>query len=97
MKYVPMGDLIMVEPVAETAKLGLIIPNEDQGDGKTVRGKVVAVNAGQLTIDGSRVKSQISVGDVVLYSRYAPIEVEKGSKIIAIKEGSIIAIIKEDK
>lgn len=101
MNYKPMEGFVIVEPIVEKKNIGIIIPDSavDHGDGKTVRGKVVAMNNGRLTIDGTRVKPELKVGDVILYSRYSPIELNSeaqglngSGKVYAVREDSIIAI-----
>ncbi|MBL6725895.1 MAG: co-chaperone GroES, partial [Rubripirellula sp.] len=67
----PMGERIVVQRVEseETTAGGIVLP--DSAREKPARGTVVAVGSGRLLDDGSRSESQLSAGDVVLFSSYA--------------------------
>lgn len=79
MKYRPLFDKIIVEPVQaqETTKSGLIIT----GGTKEVPqlGKVVAVGPGG-TPDGKELKMVVAVGDTVVYGKYKGVEIKYEDK-----------------
>ncbi len=95
MKIKPLGDMIILERIKEEPKAGFVLPEEDQGDGKTNKGKVIAVGAGKMTADGIIVKPEVEVGDTVLYSRYSPTKIMDGDKeYLVVREEMILVIIK---
>jgi chaperonin GroES len=74
-KLKPLEDRIIVQPseAEETTASGLVIP--DTAKEKPVVGTVVAVGPGKFSEDGStRVPVDVSVGDLVIYSKYGGTE-----------------------
>lgn len=69
MKYRPLFDKIIVEPIQneEVTKSGLLLTSANKETPQT--GKVVAVGPGG-TPDGKELKMVVSVGDVVVYGKY---------------------------
>jgi chaperonin GroES len=77
--FKPLGNRIVVEPSEEGDQVsagGIYIP--DTAKEKPQEGTVVAVGPGKLTDDGKRAPMEISVGDVVIYSKYAGTEYKQG-------------------
>ena len=91
-KIVPMGDNIVVEPVAEeVSSSGIIIPDTASKE-KPMKGKVVAVGPGKMKDDGSRMDMEVSEGDVVLFSKYGPTEVKvEGNDVLILSASDIYA------
>jgi len=89
----PLADRVVVEPMAaETMKGGIIIP--DTAKEKPQQGKIVAVGAGRVADDGSRVAPEVKKGDVVLYGKYAGTEVTVGGKdLLILRESDVLAIL----
>ena len=89
----PLADRVIVAPAAaeEKTKSGIIIP--DTAKEKPQRGEVVAVGAGK-TENGTLVKPQVSVGDQVLYGKYAGTEITvDGQDYLIMKESDIFAVL----
>ena len=85
----PLADRVLVEPAAAETKTssGIIIP--DTAKEKPQRGTVVAVGPGTTE---NPVK--LSVGDTVLYGKYAGTELShEGSDYLIMKEADILAIV----
>ena len=78
MKFRPLHDRVLIEVLDSEEKTagGIIIP--DTAKEKPQEGTVVAVGPGKLTDDGKRAPMEISVGDVVIYSKYAGTEYKQG-------------------
>jgi len=88
-KIKPLADRVLIEPMAAETKTasGLIIP--DTAKEKPQQGKVVAVGPG--TKDE---KMTVSIGDTVLYGKYAGTELKlEGSDYLMMRESDILAII----
>ena len=94
MKLKPLGDRIVVKPKdedeAQTAS-GLVIP--DTAKEKPQLGKVLAVGPGEFK-DGERVPVDVSVGDVVFYSKYGGTEVKyEGDDYLILSSRDVLAVI----
>jgi chaperonin GroES len=91
----PLEDRILVTPLEaeQTTKSGLVIP--DTAKEKPQEGKVVAVGPGRFNEDGDeRVPLDISVGDVVIYSKYGGTEVKyDGEDYLILSARDILAIV----
>ena len=90
MKLVPLGDKIVLKQLEaeETTKSGIVLPG--QAKEKPQEAEVVAVGPG--TED---VKMEVSVGQKVIYSKYAGTEVKMdGTDYIIVKQEDILAVIK---
>ncbi len=89
LKIKPLADRVLVEQMAAETKTasGIIIP--DNAKEKPQKGKVVAVGSG--TKDE---KMTVSVGDTVLYGKYAGTELKfEGQDYLIMRESDILAIV----
>ena len=94
MKLVPLGDRVVLKQVEaeETTKSGIVLPGQNKE--KPQQAEVVAVGAGGM-VDGKEVTMLVSVGDKVIYSKYAGTEVElDGEEYLVVKQNDILAIVK---
>lgn len=94
MKLVPLGDRVVLKQLIaeETTKSGIVLPGQTKE--KPQQAEVVAVGPGGI-VDGKEVVMQISVGDKVIYSKYAGTEVElEDEEYIVVKQNDILAVIK---
>jgi len=85
----PLADRVLIEPLAAetTTASGLIIP--DSAKEKPSKGTVVAVGNG--TKDEAMT---VSVGDTVLYGKYAGTELKlEGTDYLIMRESDIFAIV----
>ena len=94
MTLVPLGDRVVLKQVEaeETTKSGIVLPGQAQE--KPQQAEVVAVGPGGV-VDGKEVKMNVSVGDKVIYSKYAGTEVElDDEEYIIVKQNDILAVIR---
>lgn len=94
MNLKPLGDRLVVKPTEqeETTSFGIVIP--DSAKEKPQQGEVVAIGPGRRDDDGEYIAMDVSVGDVVLYAKYAGTEVKiDGSKVLILKESDVLAIV----
>ena len=97
MKLKPLGDRLVVKPreSEETTASGIILP--ETAKEKPQQGEVLAVGPGRRDDDGDRVEMDVSVGDIVLYAKYAGTEIKvNGDKLLILKESDILAIVDYD-
>lgn len=96
MKLKPLHDRIVVQVLdAETKTAsGLIIP--DNAAEKPTQGRVLAVGAGQRTKDGSVLAMSVTVGDTVLFGKYAGNSVKiDGKELTIMREEDIFAVVEQ--
>jgi chaperonin GroES len=94
MKVKPLHDRLIIQTLEEEEKTkgGIIIP--DTAKEKPVEGKVIAVGAGRIKKDGTKMPLEIKKGDRVLYAKYAGTEIKMdGEEYLMMKEDDILAII----
>ena len=90
----PLEDRIVIQQLAaeEVTTSGIIIP--DSAKEKPQEGTVVAVGPGRIDDNGNRVPLDVTIGDVVLYSRYGGTEVKyDGSEYLVLSARDILAIV----
>ena len=91
----PLNDHLFIEPIAEekVTKSGIVLPESAEKE-KPIKGRVVAAGPGRLNEKGTRVKMSVKVGDVVLFKKYGPDEIQvDGKKYLVGEEADILAII----
>jgi chaperonin GroES len=94
MKVKPLHDQVIVQRLEEEEKTkgGIIIP--DTAKEKPIEGKVIAVGAGRIKKDGTKMPLEVKKGNRVLYAKYAGTEVKiDGEEYLMMKEDDIFAII----
>ena len=90
----PLGDRVVVEPVEqeEMTASGLVLP--ETAKEKPQKGVVMAAGPGARDEDGKRVALDVSVGETVLFAKYAGTEVKvDGKKLLTLKESDLLAIV----
>ncbi len=95
MNFKPLSDHVFLEPLEEekTTKSGIVLPDTAERE-KPVKGKVLAVGPGKLNEKGERIPVSVKVGDIVLFKKYGPDEIEiDGKKHLVGTEEDILAII----
>jgi chaperonin GroES len=88
----PLDDRVVVEPLDAEEKTagGILLP--DTAKQKPQKGKVVAVGPGKIKDNGERITLSVSVGDEVIYGKYAGNDVEVTGKDLKImRESDILA------
>jgi chaperonin GroES len=94
MKVRPLHDRVIIQGLEEEEKTkgGIIIP--DTAKEKPIEGKVIAVGAGRIKKDGTKMPLEVKKGDRVLYAKYGGTEVKiDGEEYLMMKEDDILAII----
>ena len=94
MKVKPLGDRVLVKPLAAEEKTasGIVLP--DTAKEKPQQGEVLAVGSGKLLENGQKVALEVQVGDKVIYSRYAGNEIKiDGDECMIMSERDILAIV----
>ena len=94
MKLQPLGDRIVVKPKDEdevTTTSGLVIP--ETAKEKPQLGEVLAAGPGEFQ-DGDRIPMDVSVGDIVFYSKYGGTEVKyEGEEYLILSARDVLAIL----
>ena len=94
MKVRPLHDRLIIKTSEEEEKTkgGIIIP--DTAKEKPVEGKVIAVGAGRIKKDGTKMPLEIKKGDRVLYAKYGGTEIKMdGEEYLMMKEDDILAVV----
>lgn len=90
----PLGNRVVVEPIEqeEVTAGGIVLP--ETAKEKPQKGKVLSVGPGERDESGKRIPMDVSVGDTVLFAKYAGTEVKvDGKKLLILKESDLLAII----
>jgi len=93
-KFRPMDDRVLVEPIEADEKTagGIILP--DAAREKPQRGVVIATGPGKLLDSGKRGEVGVTVGDEVFYGKYSGTEIEFGTdKYVVLRESDILAVV----
>jgi chaperonin GroES len=94
MKIRPLQDRILVKRVEEEEKTkgGIIIP--DTAKEKPMEGEVIAVGSGKVLDNGTRAAPDVSVGDRILFGKYAGSEIKiEGEEHLIMREDDILGVI----
>ncbi len=94
MKFKPLGDRVLVEPIKENdvKKGGIIIP--DSAKEKPQQGKVIAIGTGKQDKDGKVIAFNVKPGDTVLMPKYGGTEIKLDGKDFQImREEDILGIL----
>ena len=92
----PLEDKLVVQAseAETTTASGIVIP--DTAKEKPQEGKVLAVGPGRFDDKGARVPVDVSVGDVVLYSKYGGTEVKySGEEYLVLSARDVLAVIEK--
>ena len=95
-KLKPLGDRLVVRPAGreEMTKSGIVLP--DTAREKPQRGEIVAAGEGRRDDDGDRIPMDVSVGDQVLFAKYAGTEFKIDDEdLLILSEKDILAIVTE--
>lgn len=90
----PLHDRIIVKRIEEKEQVrgGIIIP--DTAKEKPQEGEVIAVGAGKKLESGERQPVDVSVGDRVLFGKYAGTEIKvDDQELLILREDEILAIL----
>ncbi len=90
----PLGDRVVVEPIEqeEMTASGLVLP--ETAKEKPQKGTVLATGPGARDEEGKRIALDVSVGETVLFAKYAGTEFKvDGKKLLILKESDLLAIV----
>ena len=93
-KLRPLGDRVVIQPVAreEMTKSGIVLP--DTAKEKPQEGIVLSAGPGRILDDGKREAMDVKAGDRVLYSKYAGTEFKvEGEDLLIVSQKDILAIV----
>jgi len=95
MNFKPLSNHLFIEPQEEqkTTKSGIVLPDTAE-KGRPTKGKILATGPGKLNEKGERIPMSVKVGDIVLFKKYGPDEIEfEGKKYLVGDEDDILAIL----
>ena len=95
MKFHPLANRVFIEPMEEdkTTKSGIVLPDTAEKE-KPMKGKIIAVGPGKFNDKGERIPISVKVGNIVLFKKYGPDEVEfDHKKYLVGDEDDILAIL----
>ena len=95
-KLRPLGDRVVVRTSGreETTRSGIVIP--DTAKEKPQRGSIIAIGKGRRDDDGERIPMDVSVGDTVLFAKYAGTEFKfEDEEYLILSEKDILAKVND--
>lgn len=96
MNFIPLSNRVFIEPIEEdkVTKSGIVLPDSAEKE-KPIKGKIISVGPGKFDEDGEkRIPMSVKVGDIVLFKKYGPDEIEiDGKKYLVGDEDDVLAII----
>ncbi len=94
MNIKPLSNHVFIEPL-EAEKItqsGIVLP--ETAENKPIKGKVVATGSGKVNEKGEKISMSVKVGDIVLFKKYGPDEIEiEGKKYLVGDEEDILAVL----
>jgi chaperonin GroES len=90
----PLGDRLVVKPTAreEMTKSGIVLP--DTAKERPQEGSVVAAGPGRTLDDGSREAMDVSVGQKILFQKYAGTEFKlDDEELLILSQKDVLAVI----
>jgi chaperonin GroES len=94
MQLRPLGDRVVLKPVEreEMTKSGIVLP--DTAKEKPQEGIVEAVGTGRILDNGTKVAVDLTVGDRVLYAKYAGNEFKQDEiEYLIVSEKDVLAVV----
>ncbi|MDP3052570.1 MAG: co-chaperone GroES [bacterium] len=95
MNFKPLSNHVFIEVLEEELKTksGIVLPDNAEKE-KPIKGKVVAVGLGKFNEKGERLPMTVKIGDMVLFKKYGPDEIEiDNKKYLVGNEDDILAIL----
>ena len=93
-KLKPLGDRLVVKPSAreEMTKSGIVLP--DTVKERPQEGTILAVGPGRTLDDGSREPIEVSVGEKILFQKYAGSEFKlDDEELLILSQKDVLAVI----
>ena len=95
MKLVPLSDRVVLKEMEAEEKTASGIILAGQAKEKPQQAEVIAVGPGGI-IDGKEVVMNVSVGQKVIFSKYAGTEVKLGDEeYIVVRQNDILAVVED--
>jgi len=97
MNIEPLYDKVVIKPLEEeeVTESGIVLPDTVDKE-KPMQGEVVAVGPGKRLENGQTVPVGVKVGDKVLFTKYAPDEIEiDKEEFLVIEEDKILGIVRD--
>jgi chaperonin GroES len=94
MNLKPLSNHVLIQPLEDekTTKSGIVLP--ENASEKPTKGKVVAVGPGKKDEKGQLILMSVKAGDIVLFKKYGPDEIEMGGiKYLIGDEDDILAVV----
>ena len=94
LKLRPLADRVVVRPLEreEMTKSGIVL--SDTVREKPMRGTVVAAGDGRRDDDGKRIPLDVSVGDEVLFAKYAGTDFKfEDEEFLILAEKDVLAVV----
>ena len=95
MNIKPLSNNLFIESIEEekTTKSGILLPETAEKE-KPIKGKIIAVGSGKINEKGERIPMSVKIGNIVLFKKYGPDEIEiEGKKYLVGNEDDILAIL----
>lgn len=96
MKIEPLYDKVVIKPLKEeeVTASGLVLPDTVDKE-KPMQGEVIAVGPGKRLENGQVMPMSVKVGDTVLFTKYAPDEIElNDEEFLVVEEDKILGIVR---
>ncbi len=90
----PLEDKVVIQAseAETTTASGIVIP--DTAKEKPQEGKVIAVGPGRFDDNSNRIPIDVSVGDVIIYSKYGGTEIKyNGEEYIILSARDVLAVV----
>jgi len=92
----PLGDRIVVKPLAAEEKSagGIYLP--DAAKEKPQQGEVIAVGPGRVLDNGKLGDVDVAVGDVIYFGKYAATELKiGGEELYIMRQDDVLAVVEK--
>ena len=93
MNIKPIGDKVVIKPIAveEVTKSGIVLPGSAQE--KPQQGEVIAVGDG-IYHNGIKIPMELKVGDRVVYGKFGGIDVKlNNEEVIIMSEKDVLIVL----
>ncbi|MFN2194708.1 MAG: co-chaperone GroES [Anaerolineales bacterium] len=92
----PLGSRVVIEPIEEEDKTAAGIYLPENAKEKPQRGTVLSIGPGDRDDDGDRIPLDVTVGDIVLFAKYAGTEIKiDGKRVLIMRESDLLAIVED--
>ena len=97
MKIEPLYDKVVIKPLdeEEVTASGIVLPDTVDKE-KPMHGEVIAAGPGKRLDNGQTAPMSVKAGDKVLFTKYAPDEVEiDKEEYLVVEEDKILGIVRD--